>query len=312
MPSVRAAGRSERPAARRRGRSRRTREALFATAFLAPSVLLLGLFVIAPALWAVRNSFMSYSLNGIDATSHHFVGFANYRALLSDPDFRTAVVRTGWFVLASAVVGQFILGLAAALALARRDIRARGAFGAAIILPLAVPETVAALTWASMLAAGGKGTANRALALTHLGPIEWIATHAMLSIIIVNIWRGVAFAAILFGGALEAVPASVVEAARVDGAGAPRLFWYVTLPLIKHAIALYMLMTVIGTVTLFGLVFFLTQGGPGSDTTLASIYIYLQSFKFFEFGIGSAASVLLLCLVVPLGVIYTRLLRARI
>jgi multiple sugar transport system permease protein len=255
---------------------------------------------------------MSYSLNGVDATSHHFIGFANYRELLSDPDFRDSVVRTGWFVLASAIVGQFVLGLGAALALARRDIRGRGAFGAAIILPLAVPETVAALTWASMFAAGGHGTANRGLAIADLGPVDWIANHAMLAIIIVNIWRGVAFAAILFGGALEAVPAQVMEAARVDGATAPRLFRYVTLPLIKHAIALYMLMTVIGTVTLFGLVFFLTQGGPGDATTLASIYVYLESFKFFEFGLGSAASVMLLCLVLPLGVIYVRLLRARI
>lgn len=302
------AARTGRAAARRRRRGDR----LLALAFLSPAIVLLGLFVIWPAAWAVRISLMDYSLNGAAAQAHHFIGLTNYRTLFSDPDFRASITRTIWFVFASAIVGQFVLGMVAAVCLARRDIRARGAFGAAIILPLAVPETVAALTWASMLAAGGHGTANRFLGLAGVGPVQWIAAHAMVSIIVVNIWRGTAFAAVLFGGAIEAVPADVVDAARVDGATAFALFRLVTLPLIRHAIALYMLMTTIGTITLFGLVYFLTQGGPGSDTTLTSIYIYLQSFKFFEFGLGSAASVLLLAVTLPLGVLYVRLLRHRI
>jgi multiple sugar transport system permease protein len=307
---VGAAERPQRSAARRR--RRRRKEWLLAAAFLAPSLLLLAVFVVWPAVWAVRISFTNYTLTGADALNHRWVGLDNYRNLLSDNEFTASLLRTGWFVLASAIVGQFILGLGAALALARRDIRFRGAFGAAIVLPLAVPETVAALSWVSMLAPDRLGTLNRVLDVADLGPVRWIVAHALLSIIIVNIWRGIAFAAVLFGGALEAVPEPVMEAARVDGAGPFRTFWLITLPLIRHAVVLYMLMTTIGTVTLFGLVFFLTQGGPGSDTTLASIYIYLTSFKFFEFGVGAAASTLLLAFVFPLGVLYVRLLRAQV
>jgi multiple sugar transport system permease protein len=306
------ASRPGRLASRRRRRRRHWNELLLALAFLSPALVLLGVFVIWPAVWAVRISFMNYSLNGFDALNHRFVGFDNYRALIHDPEFTDSVKRTALFVFASAIVGQFVFGLGAALALARKDLRLRGVFGAAIILPLAVPETVAALAWVSMLAPDSSGTLNRAFGVFGGGPVQWIAHHAMLSIIIVNIWRGIAFATILFLGAIEALPSEVLEAARVDGAGRLQLFRDMTLPLIKHAITIYMLMTTIGTVTLFGLVFFLTQGGPGSDTTLTSIYVYLQSFKFFEFGVGSAASVLLLLFVAPLGALYVRLLRSNV
>jgi multiple sugar transport system permease protein len=295
-----------------RRRRRRARELLLAAGFLSPTILLLGVFVIWPAAWAVRVSFMNYSLTGFDALNHRFVGLDNYRALVHDPEFVGSVERTALFVFASAIVGQFVLGLGAALALARKDIRLRGPIGAAIVLPLAVPETVAALAWVSMLAPDSGGTLNRVFGVFGAAPVQWIAHHAMLSIIVVNIWRGIAFAAILFLGAIEGVPQELVDAARADGATPFQILRQITLPLIKHAVTIYMLMTTIGTVTLFGLVFFLTQGGPGSATTLTSIYVYLQSFKFFEFGIGSAATVLLLLFIAPLGVLYVRLLRADI
>ena len=86
----------------------------------------------------------------------------------------------------------------------------------------------------------------------------------------------------------------------------------ITLPLIKHAIVLYMLLTTIGTVTVFGLVYFLTRGGPGGQTTLLSIFIYERAFQFFEIGLGSAASVILLGAVLAIGLVYVRLLRAQI
>jgi len=295
-----------------RSRRRRRRETLLAGLFLSPALLILGLFVVAPAVWAVYVSLTDYNLLGVGANVHRFVGLANYRRLLDDPAFRGAIVRTAIFVFVSAIVGQFVLGLAAALILHRRDLRARALLGALIVLPLAVPEVVAGMMWASMLEPERLGTLNRVLGVVGVGPIQWIANHALLTIVVVNIWRGTAFAAILFGGALEAMPGDVVEAARVDGATPRQLFRHVTVPLISHAITLYMLMTTIGTVTVFGLVFFLTQGGPGDQTTLLSIFIYLKSFKFFEFGVGAAASVLMFVLVLPLGALYVRLLRANV
>ncbi len=134
----------------------------------------------------------------------------------------------------------------------------------------------------------------------------------MLSIIIVNTWRGIAFAMILFTAALQSISRDVIEAARVDGANSRQLLWRITLPLMKHAIVLYMLLTTMTTFAVFGLVYFLTRGGPGEATTLMSVFIYQTAFRFFEIGLGSAASVIMLGVVLAIGLMYVRLLRAQI
>jgi ABC-type sugar transport systems, permease components len=179
-------------------------------------------------------------------------------------------------------------------------------------LPLVVPESVAALAWASMLAPGDLGTINRLVELGGFAPIGWLQANPMLSIIIVNTWRGIAFAMILFTAALTAIPGDIYEAAHVDGANAWQLLTRITLPLMKHAIVLYMLLTTISTFAVFGLVYFLTRGGPGGQTTVMSVFIYEQAFRFFTIGLGSAASVIMLGVVLAIGLIYVRLLRAQI
>jgi multiple sugar transport system permease protein len=209
-------------------------------------------------------------------------------------------------------VGQFLLGLAAALLLARTRVRFKGVFGAAILLPMVVPEVVASLSWGSMLAPGNLGTVNQLTGLFGATAVTWLQSFPMLSVIVVNIWRGIAFAMIMFQAALQGVPSEVEEAARVDGARRAQLLRYITLPLIKGPIFLYMLLTTITTFSIFGLVYFLTQGGPGNDTDIIAIYIYNNAFQFFEIGLGSAGSVVLLVAVGVLGAVYVRLARVDI
>lgn len=281
-------------------------------AFLAPSLLLMAVFVVAPGLAAVGLSFTDWQLTGPAAQHPSFIGLNNYGRLLGSPQFRDAALRTTQFVFWSAIVGQFVLGLLAALLLARKDVRLKGLWGAAILLPLVVPESVAAFAWAAMLSSGPNSTANRLIELLGAEPVAWLQQYAFASIVVVNIWRGIAFAMILFAAALEGVPQEINEAALVDGASARQILSRITLPLIKHAIVLYMLLTTIGTVTVFGLVYFLTRGGPGGQTTLFSIFIYDRAFQFFQIGLGSAASVILLGAVLAIGLMYVRLLRARI
>ena len=281
-------------------------------AFLAPSLLLLLVFVVAPGVWAVLLSFTNWKLTGPGAQNPQFIGLANYTRLASSEAFRDAFQRTIVFVFFSAIVGQFVFGLISALLLARKDVRLKGLFGAAILMPLIVPESVAAFAWAAMLSSNGEGTVNRMVGLFGVDAVAWLQDYAMPAIIVVNIWRGIAFAMILFAAALEGVPGDVTEAALVDGASPWQMLTRITLPLIKHAIVLYMLLTTIGTVTVFGLIYFLTRGGPGGATTVLSIFIYERAFKFFEIGLGSAASVILLGVVLGVGLIYVRLLRAQV
>lgn len=293
-------------------RPRGLRQKLVVVGFLAPALILLGIFVVAPVLWAVGLSLTDWRLTGPGALHPKFIGFDNYARLLGSDAFTASFFRTGVFVIFSAILGQFVLGLASALALHRRDIRLKGLWGAAILLPLVVPETVAAFAWASMLEASDEGTLNRVIGLAGAAPVAWLQDNAMLAIIVVNTWRGIAFAMILFAAALEGVPQEVNEAAVMDGASPRQLLTRITLPLIKPAIVLYMLLTTIGTVTVFGLIYFLTRGGPGGDTTTLAIYVYERAFKFFEIGLGSAASVIMLGVVLGVGLIYVRLLRAQV
>lgn len=285
---------------------------MLAALFLAPALGLLAIFVVAPVVWAVGQSLTNLALAGPNVLNPKFVGLANYQRLLGDSTFFAAFGRSIVFVLFSGLIGQLMLGLFAALVLARPGMRGKGILGAAILLPLVVPETVAALAWASMLESGELGTLNQIVGVAGIEPVSWLQQYPMQSIIIINIWRGTAFAMVLFAAALEGIPREVQEAARVDGASGRQELWYVTLPLIRYVILLYMLLTTINTFGLFGLVYFLTRGGPGGATTLLPIFIYERGFKYFELGLGSAASVIMLGVVMGIGMLYVRALRARV
>lgn len=134
----------------------------------------------------------------------------------------------------------------------------------------------------------------------------------MAAIIVVNTWRGIAFAMIMFQAAIEGVSDDLIEAARIDGARSRQVFRYITLPLIRGPVFLFLLLTTITTASVFGLVYFLTRGGPGAQTELTSIYIYKHSFAFFQLGLGSAASVIMLAVVLVLGLTYVRLARVEV
>ncbi|OZM83764.1 carbohydrate ABC transporter permease [Pseudonocardia sp. MH-G8] len=274
---------------------------------LGPSVLLIGVFVVAPTAYGVYLSFTNTQLTGFAARDPQFVGLDNYSYLLGSGDFLASLGHTGSFVLWSAIIGQTVLGMLAALLLGRKWLRGKGLFGAAVLLPMVVPEVVASLTWASVLSPRDDGTLNRLLAVFGEGSVAALQESPMLCIIVVNIWRGVAFAMIMFQAALEDVPDELIEASRIDGASAVQVFRYVTLPLIRGPVFLYLLLTTITTVGVFGLVYFLTQGGPGSATELTSIYIFERAFQYSQIGLGSAASVILLVLVLVLGLTYVRL-----
>lgn len=285
---------------------------LLAAAFLAPSLVLLLVFVVAPVVWAVGLSLTNLALVGPNAADPKWVGLANFQRLLDDADFFASFGRSIVFVFFSGIAGQFVLGLFSALMLARPGLRGKGVFGAALLLPLVAPDTVAALAWASMLEPGELGTLNRVIAIAGIEPLSWLQQFPMQSIIGINVWRGMAFAMVLFAAALEGIPRDVQEAARVDGASGAQEFWYITLPHIRYVILLYLLLTTINTFGVFTLVYFLTRGGPGSATTLLTVYIYDKGFKFFELGLGSAASVIMLGVILFIGMFYVRALRAQV
>ena len=185
-------------------------------------------------------------------------------------------------------------------------------FAAIFVLPLAVPETVASLAWASMANGTESGLINRFTAVFGAEPTQWLQDYAFEVVTVVNIWRGISFAMVLFIAAFQGLPQQVLEASLVDGASAWQQLRQVIVPIMRPQILIFLMLTTITTFGIFGLIYFLTRGGPGNATEVIGIYIYNQSFRFFEIGLGSAAGVILLVILLVLGVYYVRLMREQV
>ncbi len=296
-------------------RVRTWRDALTVAGFLAPVLALIAVFMVWPAVWAVVQSFTNRSLTGPTALTPEFVGLENYARLLQDDEFHSSLIKTFAFVFFSAVVGQTVLGFFIAYLLARRprwNLRFTPVFAAIFVLPLAAPETVAALAWASLATGTKDGLINRAMGVFGAEPVQWLQDYAFELIIIVNIWRGITFAMVLFAAAIESLPGSVLEASMVDGATSRQRLLRIIIPILRPQILIFLMLTTITTFGIFGLVYFLTRGGPQNVTEIIGIYIYKKAFQFYEIGLGSAASVVLLIILLGLGIYYVRLMREQV
>jgi len=278
---------------------------------LLPSLVLLLAFVIYPAIYSIYLSFTNEALTGAAALRPRFVGFRNYTRLFNDAKFWNTLVVTFIFVIGSAVIGQFVLGLISAIAL-RRPIRFRRVFSSIILLPNAAPEVVAGFMWISMLAGGDNATLSRIVNFFGITPADWLQVFPLSMIIIVNTWRGIATAMILLTAGLSTIPTEIYEAARMDGATPSQMFRRITLPLMMPTILLYMLISAVSTIAVFGLVYALTRGGPGGATELVSIYIYNQSFTAYQLGYGAAVAVVALLISLILGIAYVRAMKVEV
>ena len=279
--------------------------------FLVPAFVLLAGFYIFPALWAVRVSFTDLALTGAKALNYSFVGLKEYQRLFSNPDFYGALGRTLIFT-AGTCIGQFSIGLTAALLLSRRKLFGQAFLMSVIILPMVVPSLIQALLWQNMLASGEFGTLNRILGIVGISPIEWVRDFPMLSVILVNFWNNSGFAMILFLAGLESIPGEILESAQIDGANGLQILRRIKLPLIRYVILLWLLINTLGCFNTFDLVYALTRGGPGVQTTIMGIFMYNQGFRFFELGLGSATAVVLLIISFTIAIIYVRLMRVEI
>jgi multiple sugar transport system permease protein len=263
---------------------------------LLPAAGLAALFFLGPALWAVYASFTNMALVGIDAANPRVVGFDNYARLFKDPDFFAVVRNSVVFVVGSAVIGQFVLGLGLALLLDHaqgRGLRGGNLVYAAVLLAWVNPTLIAGFLWAAMFDFYF-GTLNTALKAVGLPPQNWLGNQAMLSIIVANVWRGTAFTMLIFLSGLKTIPAEIYEAARVDGAGAWRRFWDHTLPNLKYIALLALMNITIATLGAFVLILGLTGGGPGMQTEVIALYAYHTAFQSREIGYGSAIAMVML------------------
>ncbi|MEV4573978.1 sugar ABC transporter permease [Nonomuraea jabiensis] len=278
------------------------RRARFIALCLLPGVVFVALFTYYPMIRGTVIAFQRYNL--FDITSTPFVGLENFRAVLSEDRFWTALRNTGTWVVVS-LFFQFFLGFALALLL-RRHFRGRGLYQAWVFFPWAMSGFLIGLLWRWMFN-GQFGVINDLLLKTGLidQRIGFLATPgwAMTSVIVANIWYGVTFFAIMIMAALQSVPKELYEAAAVDGASRLRQFWHVTLPHIRPTLALIVLLRIIWILNFPDLIYSMTGGGPAGGTDIITTFL-IQQVIGGDYGRAGAVGLLILGLLLSFSVFY--------
>ena len=279
-----------------------------------PAALLLSLFFVGPALWAIYSSLTNLALVGVDAANPRFVGLDNYTRLFSDPDFAQVIRNSVTFVVGSAVIGQFGLGLLLALLIDHAERRrwwfATIAYGAAL-LAWVNPTLIAGFLWVAMYDFFFGSLNHVFLSAVGLPPVNWLGSFPMPSVIVANIWRGTAFTMIIFLGALKTIPPDIYEAARIDGANTWQRFWDHTLPSLRPIAALTLLSITMSTFGTFIVIQTLTNGGPGIATEVIALYAFHTAFQSYSIGYGTAIAVVMLALNLVFATAYLYVSRAR-
>ncbi|HEY0494662.1 MAG TPA: sugar ABC transporter permease [Kutzneria sp.] len=276
---------------------------------LAPSIVLLGLFVAGPILWCFYASFTNSALSGIAARRPKFVGLDNFTTAFTSADVAASLWLTVVFVVLSAVVGQNGLGILLAVFMQHRGKVLRGVVGTVVVAAWVLPEVVAAFAIYAFLNA--QGTLNEVLGWFGMSQ-NWLYTAPMLAVVLANIWRGTAFSMLVYQAALSEVPSDLVEAAQVDGAGPVRRFWHVVLPVIRRTVVTNLMLITLQTLGVFGLIYVLTAGGPDNKTRTLPLLMYEQAFKFGQIGYGTAIALVLLVLGAVFSLVYIRSLKAEV
>jgi len=274
---------------------------------LAPAVVLLAVFLLGPILYCIWSAFTDMALTGASGTN--FVGFANFIRAFSSAEFGQSVLYTVFFTVVSAIIGQNVLGMALALLMRAGNRVVRAVVSAVVIGAWVIPEVVAGYLWSAFL--GTDGSLNHLLAAIGLPVQNLLYTTPILAVSIANIWRGTAFSMLVYSAALSEVPKDIEEAAVVDGAGTWRTLVSITLPMVRRSIATNLMLITLQTLSVFGLIWTMTKGGPSNKSETLPLYAYQQAFQFSQLGYGTALALVLLLVGGVFSVIYLRTLQPR-
>lgn len=275
---------------------------------LTPATVLLLLFLGGPIVYCVAIAFTDMQLTGSSSTS--YVGLDNFQRAFEDEDFRNAVVLTLVFTVLSSIVGQNTLGLGLALLMRRASRPVRTLTGTVVIAAWVVPEIVAGFLLYAFFR--DEGTLNAVLDWAHLPSQDWLYSAPIIAVSLANVWRGTAFSMLIYSAALSEVPREITEAAEVDGAGGWRRLWFITLPMIRRSIGTNLMLNTLQTLSVFGLIWAMTRGGPGNRSQTLPVFMYDQAFLKALIGYGTAVALLLLLIGALFATVYLRLLRTEV
>lgn len=274
--------------------------------FISPAFIVIAIILIYPLGHSLWLSFHEWTLRGF-RQGIPFVGLQNYRDLFSNPDFVNSLRITASFVILAVGI-EFVLGMGLALLL-NHDLRGKNYIRALILLPMMCTNVVIGLTW-RLLLNYEFGLVNYYLGVVGIGPLEWLSRPAMAfpAVILVDVWNTTSFVALLLLAGLQALPDEPFEAARIDGASAWQSFVNITLPLLRQTILVVLLWRMIDTFRIFDVIYLLTAGGPARATETVSIYVYRYGFQSFNLGYASAASYIMILIMLIIAAVLARLM----
>ena len=269
--------------------------------FLLPLLISLIILIIVPMASLFGLSFTNFKMV---KPTFSFTGLENYIDLLKDDDFINAAKNSVFMVFFS-VLFQMILGVSAAIVISKTK-RFVGVVRALIIMPMVIPPVIIGLMWRILLLPTYGGIDVLLDTIGWVNSPEWLANPmtAKFVLVLVAVWEWTPFVIIFVLAALEGLPVSPYEAARIDGANLLQEIYYITLPLIKNVVKFVLVFRVVEGLKIFPLVFALTQGGPGRNTEELTYFIYSEGFIKFRTGYASAAAMLMFAVLIILVALF--------
>lgn len=288
----------------RLGRPRRRTRAWVPFAYLAPALLLYGLFLLVPLARAAQFSFFDW--DGLGAST--FVGFDNYVAIVQDEQLREAFWHAIVLIFFYAIL-PLVIGLLLAAILTRANVRGMGFFRTIIFLPQVIAMVVVAVIWRQIYAPDG--ALNDFLRLVGLDSLTtaWLGdyTWTLPAVGLIGTWVSTGLVTVLLMAGMARVPRELYEAARLDGAGALREFFALTLPSVRGEITVALTLTIVAALKTFDLVYVTTRGGPGTSTTVPSYEVYRRAFELGEVGAAAAVGIVLTIIVFSINAAVNRI-----
>ncbi|HYS14903.1 MAG TPA: sugar ABC transporter permease [Burkholderiaceae bacterium] len=278
--------------------------------FIAPALAALAVFFVVPVACALAMSFTDFDIYALaDIANLRFVGLGNYVRLLQTPLFWQALLNTFYFVVVGVPL-SIAVSLGAALLLNSRLVRFKAFYRTALFAPVVTTLVAVAVVWRYLLHTR-YGFVNYALAAFGIDPIDWLGDPhwAMPAIIVMSVWKNFGYNMVILLAALQAVPAELYEAARIDGASALRQLRDVTLPALAPVLLMVSILTMAGHFQLFAEPYVMTQGGPAQRTITVLYFMYDEGFKWWS--LGSASAVAFVLFVIMFAVTLLQLRAAR-
>jgi len=261
---------------------------LLQTLLLAPSVILLFLWMIVPLAMTIYFSFIRFSLLNPDVKG--FAGFENYQFLIEDEAFWPAIINT-IILMGAVLIITVVLGTLLAV-LYDRQFFGKNVATLLVIAPFFVMPTVSALIWKNYIMHPVYGLIAFALHKIGLPAVDWFGNYPLLSIIIIVSWEWLPFAFLILFTSLKSLDNEQKEAAAIDGASPIQLFFYIVVPHLQRAIGVIVMIETIFLLSIFAEIYTTTSGGPGHATTNLAFLVYSLGLQQFNVGIGSAGGIL--------------------